>query len=162
MSQVSLQTPFWFRRDFYLPHSYLWLYAQENTQDTPLYAVRNGQLLMFRCPGTSSPAVCRIRFSIVSLWCRLLSFCYITEDMESRSQWECSAKHDGTTRAHPDNRKMKVINFFPALSAERPSLRTSIHCLQQWLYHSKIPHTGAVYCFSMLYGKSEHLVSMEI
>ena len=38
-------------------------------------AVRNGQLLTFRCPGTSSnssPAVCWIRFSIASLWYRLL------------------------------------------------------------------------------------------
>ena len=67
----------------------------------------------FRCPGTSSPAVCRIRFSIVSLRCRLLSFCYIVDDMESRSQWQLSAKHNGTMRAHPDNRKMKVKKIFP-------------------------------------------------
>jgi len=26
---------------------------------------------------------------------------------------EVSAKHDGTMRAHPDNRKTKVKNFFP-------------------------------------------------
>ena len=76
-----------------------------------MHAVRNGQLLTFCCPGTSSPAVCRIRFSIASLRCRLLLFCYVTDDMESRSQWQCSAKHDGTTRAHPDNRKMKEKNF---------------------------------------------------
>jgi len=31
-----------------------------------MHAVRNGQLLTFRCPGTSLPAVCRIRFSIAS------------------------------------------------------------------------------------------------
>jgi len=42
---------------------------------------------------------------------RLLAFCYVTDDMESRLQWQCSAKHDGTMRAHPDNRKMKVKKF---------------------------------------------------
>ena len=76
------------------------------------------QLLTFLCPETSSPAVCRIGFSISSLRCRLLSFCYITDDMESRSQWQCSAKHDGTTRAHPDKRKVKVKRFFRALHGE--------------------------------------------
>ena len=78
--------------------------------------IRNSQLLMFCCPGTSSdssPAVCRIRFSIASLRYRLLSFCYVTDDMESRSQGQCSAKHNGTMRAHPDNRKMKAKKNFP-------------------------------------------------
>ena len=88
-------------------------------------------------------------FSIASLWYRLLSFCYVTDDMESRSQGQCSAKHDGTTRAHPDNRKMKVKNFF-ALCVERLFLRTSIHCLRQWLYHSKIPRAGAVMSSKMM------------
>ena len=37
------------------------------------------------------------RFVVLEL---LLSFCYVTDDMESRSQGQCSAKHDGTTRAH--------------------------------------------------------------
>ena len=92
-----------------------------------MHAVRNGQLLTFRCPGTSSPAVCRIRFSIASLRCRLLSFCYITDDMESRSQWQCSAKHNGTTRARPDNRKMKVKKFFRALCRE--TVTTCLHTL---------------------------------
>ena len=80
-----------------------------------MHAVWNCQLLTFRCPGTSSdssPAVCRIRFSIASLQYRLLSFCYVTDDTESRSQWQCSAKHDGTTRTHPDNWKMKVKKIF--------------------------------------------------
>jgi len=93
-----------------------------------MHAVRNGQLLTFRCPGTSSPAVCRIRFSIASLRCRLLSFCYITNDMESRSQWQCSAKHDGTTRAHPDNRKMKVKTFFLRF-AWRATITTHLYTL---------------------------------
>ena len=54
-----------------------------------MHAVRKGQLLMFHCPGTSSdssPAICQIHFSIASLWYRLLLFCYVTDDMESRSQ----------------------------------------------------------------------------
>ena len=75
-----------------------------------------GQLLTFCCPGTSSdssPAVCQIRFSIVSLQYRLLSFCYVKDDMESRSQGQSSAKHNGTMRAHPDNRKMKAKKNFP-------------------------------------------------
>ena len=78
--------------------------------------IRNSQLLMFCCPGTSSdssPAVCQTRFSIASLRYRLLSFCYVTDDMESRSQGQCSAKHNGTMRAHPDNRKMKAKKNFP-------------------------------------------------
>ena len=75
-----------------------------------MHAVRNRQLLTFRCPRTtsdSSPAVRWIHFSIVSL----LSFCYVTDDMESRSQWQCSIKHDGAMRAHPDSWKMKVKIF---------------------------------------------------
>ena len=63
--------------------------------------------------GTSSQVVWRIRFSITSLRYRLLSFCYVTDDTESRNQYQCSAKHEGTTRAHPDNWKMKVNFFFP-------------------------------------------------
>jgi len=31
---------------------------------------------------------------------------------------------------------------FSALRTERPSLRTPIHCLWQWPYHSKIPRAG--------------------
>jgi len=121
--------------------------------------IRNGQLLTFCCPGTSSdssPAVCQIHFSIASLRYRLLSFCYVTDDMESRSQGQCSAKHNGTTRAHPDYRKMKAEFFFPrfalrdrrytplytAFSSGRttpkylaPVLLTPSH------HHTLIPHT---------------------
>ena len=93
-----------------------------------MHAVRNGQLLTFRCPGTSSPAVCWIRFSIASLQCRLHSFCYITNDMKSRSQWQCSVKLDGTTRAHPDNRKMKVKTFFLRF-ARRATITTHLYTL---------------------------------
>ena len=63
--------------------------------------IQNDQQLTFCCPGTSSdssPAVCRIRFSLASLRYRLLSFCYVTDDMESSSQGQCSAKHSGTSR----------------------------------------------------------------
>jgi len=83
--------------------------------------IRNGQLLTFCCPGTSpnsSPAVCRIRFSIASLRYRLLLFCYVMDDTESRSQGQCSAKQNSTTRSHPDNRKIKAKNFFRALRRE--------------------------------------------
>jgi len=95
-----------------------------------MHAVRNGQPLTFRCPGTSSPAVCWIHFAIASLWCRLLSFfcMYITDDMESRSQWQCSAKHDRTTRAHLDNRNMKVNFFFPCF-AQRDFHYTPLYTL---------------------------------
>ena len=102
---------------------------------------------MFCCPGTSSdssPAVCRIRFSIASLRYRLLSFCYVMDDKESRSQGQCSAKHNGATRAHPDNRKMKAKKF-SAVCAEGSPLQTSIHCHRQWSYHSKVPRTGVAY-----------------
>jgi len=53
-----------------------------------MHAVQNGQLLTFCCPRTSSdssPAICRIRFSKASLRYRLLSFCYVTDDTESRN-----------------------------------------------------------------------------
>jgi len=33
--------------------------------------------------------------------------------------------------------------FFSVLCTERSALHTSIHCLQQWPYHSKIPRAGA-------------------
>ena len=36
--------------------------------------------------------------------------------MESRNEWQCSAKHEGTMRAHPDNWKMKVKKIFPHLA----------------------------------------------
>jgi len=101
---------------------------------TCMQLIRNSRLFTFCCPGTSSdssPAICRIRFSIASLQYRLLSFCYVTDDMESRSQWQCSAKHNNTMRAHPDNRKMKAKNS-SALCAERSPLHASIHCLRQW------------------------------
>jgi len=39
-------------------------------------------------------AVCRIRFSIASLRCKLLSYCYITDDMKAEVS-DCSAKLDG-------------------------------------------------------------------
>ena len=75
--------------------------------------IRISQQLTFCCPGTSSdssPTVCRIRFSILSLRYRLLSFCYVMDDMESGSQGQCSAKHNGTTRI--DHHYMPLYTAF--------------------------------------------------
>ena len=81
-------------------------------------------------------------FSIASLRCRLLSFCYVTDDMESRSQGQCSAKHDGTREPIQTTEKWRW-KCFSELRAERSSLRASIYCLRQCLYHSKIPRASA-------------------
>ena len=58
-----------------------------------MHAVRNGQqLLTFRCPGTSSPAVCRIRFSIASLRCRLLWFYHGWHGKQKSVTVQCKAR----------------------------------------------------------------------
>ena len=90
-------------------------------------------------PPTPHQPSARFCFSKVSLWYRLLSFCYATDDMESRNQLQCSAKHK-----EPIQRTEKWrLKFFSMLCAERLALHTSMHCLRQWLYHSKMPHASA-------------------
>jgi len=113
-------------------------------QPLPIFLLATGAQQMLLQMLHSHPSI-RIRYSIASLRYRLLSFCYVTSDTESRNQWQCSARHEGTTRAHPDNWKMKVKKI-SALCVETSTLHASILCLRQRPYHSKIPRAGAGNC----------------
>ena len=84
-----------------------------------MHEVRNGQLLTFRCPRTSSdssPAVCQIRFSIASLQYRRLLFCYVMDDTESRNQVTVQCKARRYYKSPSRQLKNEGEKIFPRLA----------------------------------------------
>ena len=88
-----------------------------------MHAVRNSQLLTFRCPRTSLPAVCRIHFSITSVRCWLLSFCYITDAWHGKQKSvtvQCKVRryYESPSRQQKNEGEKNLSAFH----AESPSL----------------------------------------
>ena len=90
-----------------------------------MHAVWNGQLLTFRCPGTSfTSCLPDSFFHSESSGFSVDFFHSVISRMTWKAEVSDSAVQSTTvlrSRAHPDNRKMKVKNF-SALCAERLSL----------------------------------------
>jgi len=66
---------------------------------------------------------------------------------------QCKAR--GNYESPSRQQKYQGEKNFSALRPERSSLHTSIHCLRQWPYHSKIPRASTVQwllllCFMMI------------
>ena len=86
---------------------------------------------------TKAPSYTSLK--LLPLWCDVpnqafqpISMSFPCRERDGHGNHKAVAvKHKGATRAHPDNWKMKV-KIYSVLCA-------SMHCLQQWPYHSKIP-----------------------